>query len=87
MFSDLPAQSIIASHKQTTNTQKEKEIKQSISATFSTGIRKVHCQNNFRNNNPTKGVNKFFKTLAKLASSLVFSLAKSENNWPKIYKG
>jgi hypothetical protein len=30
-----------------------------------------------------RGVNKFFKTLAKLASSLVFSLAKSENNWPK----
>jgi hypothetical protein len=25
----------------------------------------------------------FFKTLAKLASSSVFSLAKSENNWPK----
>jgi hypothetical protein len=26
------------------------------------------------------------KTLAKLASSSVFSLAKSENNWPKILK-
>jgi hypothetical protein len=32
-------------------------------------------------------VDKFFKTLAKLASSSVFSLAKSENNWPKLYKG
>jgi hypothetical protein len=31
-----------------------------------------------------KGVDKFFKTLAKLESSSVFSLAKSENNWPKI---
>jgi hypothetical protein len=37
-------------------------------------------------------VGKFFKTLAKLArsaklaSSSVFSLAKSENNWPKIKK-
>jgi hypothetical protein len=31
-----------------------------------------------------RGVDKFFKTLAKLASSSVFSLAKSENNWPKI---
>jgi hypothetical protein len=28
-------------------------------------------------------VDKFFKTLAKLASTLVFSLPKSENNWPK----
>jgi hypothetical protein len=28
----------------------------------------------------------FFKILAKLASSLEFSLAKSENNWPKIEK-
>jgi hypothetical protein len=32
-------------------------------------------------------VNKFFKTLAKLASSSVFSLAKSENNWPKYREG
>jgi hypothetical protein len=32
-------------------------------------------------------VDKFFKTLAKLASSSVFSLTKSENNWPKILKG
>jgi hypothetical protein len=32
-------------------------------------------------------VDKFFKTLAKLASSSVFSLAKSENHWPKIKKG
>jgi hypothetical protein len=31
-----------------------------------------------------RGVGKFFKTLAKLASSSIFSLAKSENNWPKI---
>jgi hypothetical protein len=31
-----------------------------------------------------RGVDKFFKTLAKLASSSVFLLAKSENNWPKI---
>jgi hypothetical protein len=32
-----------------------------------------------------RGVNKFFKTLAKLAStcSSVFSLAKSESSWPK----
>jgi hypothetical protein len=28
-------------------------------------------------------VNKFFKTLAKLASSSVFSLAKLGNNWQK----
>jgi hypothetical protein len=31
-------------------------------------------------------VDKFFKTLAKLASSSVFSLSKSENNWQKISK-
>jgi hypothetical protein len=31
-----------------------------------------------------RGVNKVFKTLAKLASNLVFSLAMSENGWPKI---
>jgi hypothetical protein len=31
-----------------------------------------------------RGEDKFFKTLAKLASSVVFSLAKSENNWPQI---
>jgi hypothetical protein len=31
-----------------------------------------------------RGLDKFFKTLAKLASSSVFSLTKSENNWPKI---
>jgi hypothetical protein len=30
-----------------------------------------------------RDVDKFFKTLAKLASSSVSSLAKSENNWPK----
>jgi hypothetical protein len=29
-------------------------------------------------------VDKFFKTLSKLASSSVFLLGKSENNWPKI---
>jgi hypothetical protein len=34
-----------------------------------------------------RGVDKFFKTLAKLASSLVFSLAKSEINWQKKIKG
>jgi hypothetical protein len=33
-----------------------------------------------------RGVDKFFKTLAKLVSSSVFILAKSENNWPKIQK-
>jgi hypothetical protein len=32
------------------------------------------------------GVNKFFKTLATLASRSGFSLAKSENNWQKIYR-
>jgi hypothetical protein len=32
----------------------------------------------------TRDVNNFFKTLAKLVSRPVFSLAKSENNWPKI---
>jgi hypothetical protein len=31
-----------------------------------------------------RGVNKFFKKLAKLARSSIFSLAKSENNWPKL---
>jgi hypothetical protein len=30
------------------------------------------------------GVDKFFKTLAKLVSRSAFLLAKSENNWPKI---
>jgi hypothetical protein len=30
-----------------------------------------------------RDVNKFFKTLTKLASSSVFSLVKSENNWLK----
>jgi hypothetical protein len=30
-----------------------------------------------------RGVEKFSKTLASLASSSVFLLAKSENNWPK----
>jgi hypothetical protein len=34
----------------------------------------------------SRGVNKFFKTLAKVASISEFSLAKSENNWPNIYK-
>jgi hypothetical protein len=29
-----------------------------------------------------RGVDKFVKTLAKLTSSSVFSLAQSENNWP-----
>jgi hypothetical protein len=29
-------------------------------------------------------MDKFFKTLAKLASSSAFLLAKSENNWPKM---
>jgi hypothetical protein len=32
----------------------------------------------------SRGVDKFFKTLARLASSSEFSLAKSENNSPKI---
>jgi hypothetical protein len=32
-------------------------------------------------------VDKFFKTLAKLASRPTFSLAKIENNWPNILKG
>jgi hypothetical protein len=31
-----------------------------------------------------RGADKYFKTLAKLASTSIFSLAKSENNWPKI---
>jgi hypothetical protein len=31
-----------------------------------------------------RGVDKFFKTLAKLAISSEFSLSKSENDWPKI---
>jgi hypothetical protein len=31
-----------------------------------------------------RGKEKFFKTLAKLESSSVFSLAKSENNWPQM---
>jgi hypothetical protein len=31
-------------------------------------------------------VNKFFKTLAKLVSSSGFPHAKSENNWPQIYR-
>jgi hypothetical protein len=31
-----------------------------------------------------RGVDKFFKTLAKLASGSIFPLAKSENKWPKI---
>jgi hypothetical protein len=35
----------------------------------------------------SRGVDKVFKTLAKLASRPVFSLAKSKNNWPKIKKG
>jgi hypothetical protein len=34
-----------------------------------------------------RGVDKFFKTLAKLASNSVFLLVKSENNWPKTQKG
>jgi hypothetical protein len=34
-----------------------------------------------------RGVNKLFKTLARLASRPVFSLAKSENDWPKLWKG
>jgi hypothetical protein len=33
------------------------------------------------------GVDTFFKTLASLASSKEFLLAKSENNWLKIKKG
>jgi hypothetical protein len=36
---------------------------------------------------PPRGVEKFFKTLAKLASRPAFSLTKTENNWPKIKKG
>jgi hypothetical protein len=35
----------------------------------------------------SRGVHKFFKTLAKLASSLEYLLAKSDNNWPNISKG
>jgi hypothetical protein len=35
----------------------------------------------------SRGVDKFFKTLAKLASSPALSLAKTENNWPKYRKG
>jgi hypothetical protein len=31
-----------------------------------------------------RSVDKFFKTLAKLAGNSVFSLAMSENKWPKI---
>jgi hypothetical protein len=31
-----------------------------------------------------QGVDKFFKTLASLASSSEFPNAKSENNWPKL---
>jgi hypothetical protein len=37
----------------------------------------------FISGNVRQGRNKFFKTLAKLASSSVFLLAKSENNRPK----
>jgi hypothetical protein len=36
--------------------------------------------------NPARGVDKVFKTLAKLASSSELLLAKSENNWPKNIK-
>jgi hypothetical protein len=32
----------------------------------------------------TKDVDKLFKTLAKLASSSEYLLAKSENNWPNV---
>jgi hypothetical protein len=35
-------------------------------------------------NTPGRDVDKFFKTLEKLESTPVFSLAKSESNWPKI---
>jgi hypothetical protein len=35
----------------------------------------------------SRGADKFFKTLAKLVSRSAFSLAKTENNWPKIQKG
>jgi hypothetical protein len=38
----------------------------------------------YRKKKKKKGVDKFFKTLAKLASSSEFSLTKSENNRPKI---
>jgi hypothetical protein len=34
----------------------------------------------------TRGVHKFFKTLAKLGSSSELLLAKSGNNWPKMLK-
>jgi hypothetical protein len=34
-----------------------------------------------------RGVDEFFKTLASLASCSIFSLAKTENKWPKIQKG
>jgi hypothetical protein len=35
-------------------------------------------------NSIIRGVDKFFKTLAKLASSSVFLLAKTEINWTKV---
>jgi hypothetical protein len=31
-----------------------------------------------------RGLDKFFKTLAKVASRHVFLLDKTENNWPKL---
>jgi hypothetical protein len=39
---------------------------------------------NSETNNSYRGMNKFIKTLAKLANSSVFLLTKSDNNWPKI---
>jgi hypothetical protein len=43
-----------------------------------TYVGKCVCMASFR------GVDKFFKTIAKLASSSEILLAKSGNNWPKI---
>jgi hypothetical protein len=47
----------------------------------------VHAWNNGTGLGRGDRGNNFFKTLAKLVSSSVFSLAKAENNWPKIKKG
>jgi hypothetical protein len=39
-----------------------------------------------KTNDPCRSVDKFLKTLAKLASRQVFSFAKLENNWQKYSK-
>jgi hypothetical protein len=41
---------------------------------------RIRRQKAIKQNIHSRGVDKFFKTLAKLASGLVFSLAKSEFN-------